>query len=68
LGIVLENKSLNADQLHPDLVFPFRPETAEVLKTLIQKNDHWLLKYHLALIQWSYDNIPQAKQLFEGLW
>jgi len=37
-----------------------------VLKTLIQKNDHWLLKYHLALIQWSYDNIPQAKQLFEA--
>ena len=62
----LENKSLNADQLHPDLVFPFRSETAEVLKTLIQKNDHWLLKYHLALIQWSYDNIPQAKQLFEA--
>ena len=62
----LENKSLNADQLHPDLVFPFRSETAEVLKTLIQKNDHWLLKYHLALIQWSYDNISQAKQLFEA--
>jgi len=24
-----------------------------------------MLKYHLALIQWSYDNISQAKQLFE---
>jgi hypothetical protein len=62
----LENKPLNPDQLHPDLVFPFRSETAEVLKTLIQKNDYWLLKYHLALIQWSYDNISLAKQLFEA--
>jgi tetratricopeptide (TPR) repeat protein len=62
----LENKSLSPDQLRPDLVFPFRPETADVLKTLIQKNDHWLLKYHLALIQWSNDNISSAKQLFEA--
>ena len=62
----LENKPLNADQLHPELVFPFRSETAEVLKALIQKNDQWLLKYHLALIQWNFDNIPQAKQLFEA--
>jgi predicted Zn-dependent protease len=62
----LENKPLKPDQLHPDLVFPFRPETAEVLKRLIQQNDYWLLKYHLALIQWSYDNIALAKQLFEA--
>ena len=62
----LANTPLNVDQLHPDLVFPFRSETAEVLKTLIQKNDYWLLKYHLALIQWSYDNISLAKQLFEA--
>jgi tetratricopeptide (TPR) repeat protein len=62
----LENKPLNPDQLHPDLVFPFRSETAEVLKALIQKNDHWLLKYHLALIHWNYDNIALAKQLFDA--
>jgi hypothetical protein len=62
----LENKSLRADELRPDLVFPFRPETAEVLKTLIQKNDYWLLKYHLALIQWSFGNMAMAKQLFEA--
>ena len=62
----LENKSLSTDQLRPDLVFPFRPETADVLKTLTQKNDYWLLKYHLALIQWSNGNISAAKQLFEA--
>src|SRR4030095_3295040 len=62
----LENKSLSPDQLRPDLVFPFRPETADVLKRLIQKNDYWVLKYHLALIQWSNGNISSAKQLLEA--
>jgi len=62
----LENKSLSPDQLRPDLVFPFRPETADVLKGLIQKNDYWVLKYHLALIQWSNGNISSAKQLLEA--
>ena len=62
----LENKSLSPDQIHPDLVFPFRPETADVLKTLIQKNDYWVLKYHLALIEWNNGNMSSAKQLLEG--
>ena len=66
-GLLLSgNKSLNVKDINPDLIFPFRQETAEVLKALIQKNDSWLLKYHLALLQWSYNNISQAKQLFEA--
>ncbi|TMI67660.1 MAG: DUF5107 domain-containing protein, partial [Bacteroidetes bacterium] len=36
------------------------------MKTLIPKNDYWLLKYHLALIQWSTGNISTAKQLLEA--
>ena len=63
----LENKPLNRDALKPEFVFPFRPETAVVLKSLIQKNDYWLLKYHLGLIQWSYGNMSVAKQLFEAM-
>jgi len=47
-------------------VFPFRTETADVLKALIQKNDYWLLKYHLALIEWSNGNRSSSKQLFEA--
>ena len=61
----LENKSLNVKDINPDMIFPFRQETAEVLKTLMQKNDSWLLKYHLALLQWSYNNIDAAKNLFD---
>ncbi len=62
----LENKPLNFQQLRPEFVFPFRTETAEVLKELIKKNDNWLLKYHLALIEWNYNNTESAKQLFQA--
>jgi lipopolysaccharide biosynthesis regulator YciM len=61
----LKDHSLSTEGLHADLTFPFRPETAEVLKALIPKNDSWLLKYHLALLQWSYNNIDSAKKLFD---
>jgi predicted Zn-dependent protease len=61
----LQNKSLPGKDLNPELVFPFRPETVEVLENLIQKNDNWLLKYHLALIQWNFNNISAAKDLFD---
>ncbi|MEP6595011.1 MAG: DUF5107 domain-containing protein [Ginsengibacter sp.] len=60
----LQNKSLSVKDINSDFVFPFRPETAEVLQNLINKNDTWLLKYHLALIQWNSNNIPAAKELF----
>jgi tetratricopeptide (TPR) repeat protein len=61
----LKDESVNFNDLNADLIFPFRPETAEVLKSLIKTNDNWLLKYHLALLQWSYNNIDSAKKLFE---
>lgn len=60
----LQNKPVPVNDLNPELVFPFRTETAEVLQNLIKTNDNWLLKYHLALIQWNNNNIPAAKDLF----
>ncbi|MEO6723112.1 MAG: DUF5107 domain-containing protein, partial [Ferruginibacter sp.] len=60
----LNNNALNVEPLNADLVFPFRPETADILEYLIKKNDHWLLKYHLALIQLNYNNQSAAKELF----
>lgn len=63
----LQNKPLNVQEIHPEMVFPFRTETADILKDLIQKNDNWLLKYHLALIEWNSNNTASAKQLFQGL-
>lgn len=60
----LENTKVDLRQIQPQISFPFRSETAEILKKLIQTNDQWLLKYHLALIEWNHENIFQAKELF----
>ena len=62
---VLSKDSLNEGALKPGLVFPFRPESAEILQQIVTKTDNWLPKYHLALIQWSSNNIPAAKKLFD---
>jgi predicted Zn-dependent protease len=63
----LENKPLNIQRLRPEMVFPFRSETADVLKQLIKTNNHWLLKYHLALIQWNFNNTDAVKSLFDSI-
>ncbi len=49
----------------PELVFPFRNETAEILKQLIQQNDNWKLKYYLGLIYWNRGLEEKALDLFE---
>jgi predicted Zn-dependent protease len=62
---VLGGKELNTQDLKPGLVFPFRPESAEILQKIVAKTDHWLPKYHLALIQWSSNNKEEARKLFD---
>ena len=61
----LENKPVNVQHLNPEMVFPFRNETAEILERLIPANDNWVLKYHLALIEWNDNNTTAAKKLFD---
>jgi predicted Zn-dependent protease len=60
----LENKPVDFSNLQPGINFPFRAETAAVLEQLIKTNNNWLLKYHLALIGWSRNNLAKAKELF----
>lgn len=60
----LTGEPLDCSKLDPDFVFPFRQETAEILKELLLNNDYWLLKYHLALIHWNLYNISEANHLF----
>jgi hypothetical protein len=62
----LSNRTPDTALLKPDLEFPFRHETAAVLEQLIKNNDHWLLKYHLALIRWNANARKEAAQLFEA--
>lgn len=60
----LENKRVDVSSMQPVLSFPFRPETADIITTLLKTNNQWLLKYHLALIEWSHNNPAKAKELF----
>jgi tetratricopeptide (TPR) repeat protein len=55
-----------ANAVSPHLTFPFRPETAEVLKWVIEKNSAWQPKYYLGMIYWSRNETTQAKALFES--
>jgi Tfp pilus assembly protein PilF len=49
----------------PNLVFPFRSESANVMEWVISKNKAWQPRYYLGLIYWNRNNIDQAKRLFE---
>lgn len=51
----------------PELVFPYRPETFDLLKKIIPENENWKLKYYMALIAWSKDNTTEATALFKAL-
>jgi tetratricopeptide (TPR) repeat protein len=60
----LENKPVDLSKIKPGTSFPFRNETAEILKSLIKTNDQYQLKYHLGLIEWNRNSISEAKRLF----
>jgi Tfp pilus assembly protein PilF len=53
-----------ANTLSPALIFPFRFNSAEVLKWIISQTPNWKPKYYLALIYWSRDDRSRAKELF----
>jgi predicted Zn-dependent protease len=60
----IKGEPLDTESIDPDFAFPFRQETAEILKKLSGRYSHWLLKYHLALINWDLDNMDEAYKLF----
>jgi tetratricopeptide (TPR) repeat protein len=60
----LKNEPVDISKIQTSTEFPFRSETAIVLKNLIKTNDQWQLKYHLGLIEWSRNNLSKAKMLF----
>ena len=60
----LENKPVDLSNIQPGISFPFRAETARILEKLIQTNEQWLLKYHLALMEWNRNNMAKAEVLF----
>jgi predicted Zn-dependent protease len=49
----------------PEMVFPYRAETAVVLEYFLKKNQYWKLRYYLALICWHRGDIQRARDLFQ---
>jgi hypothetical protein len=56
-----------ADKGNPKMVFPFREETAEVMKWAIENTKNWKPRYYLALIQSSRNNLDIAKNLLKNI-
>jgi predicted Zn-dependent protease len=52
-----------ANRLSPEMVFPFRANTAEALQWVISQSTDWKPKYFLGLIHWSRNNTDKAKEL-----
>ncbi|MHA4806534.1 DUF5107 domain-containing protein [Flavitalea flava] len=59
----LQHKPTDRSRLDPLLSFPFRSETGAVLEQLVKQDDHWLLKYHLALIYHDRNRMEECKNL-----
>jgi Tfp pilus assembly protein PilF len=55
-----------ANALSPELVFPFRSSSAQVLKWVITQSDHWAPKYYLGLIHWNRNDLAKARELFSA--
>ncbi len=54
-----------AEAISPNLVFPFRPETLEILQWARDYDSSWKLFYYAGLIQWNNNNLSEAKELFK---
>jgi tetratricopeptide (TPR) repeat protein len=55
----------NANTLSPSFVFPFRTETLEVFRWARTQDSSWKPIYYSGLIQWSLQNLEEAKKLFK---
>ena len=53
-----------ANNLSPELVFPFRSSSAEILNWVISQSPNWKPKYYAGLIHWSRNDVDRAKELF----
>jgi hypothetical protein len=55
-----------ADEATPERVFPFRPESAEVLAWASSKSTSWRPRYYQALVQGGLGNVDEARRLYES--
>jgi tetratricopeptide (TPR) repeat protein len=57
---------IQAGEMSPLMVFPFRLETIPVLAWAQEQHTSWKTSYYLGLIYWSILRAERAKELFEG--
>lgn len=50
----------------PFLVYPHRVETLRMIEAMMEKSDHWKLKYYAGLVYWYKGNSEKAKALFDS--
>jgi tetratricopeptide (TPR) repeat protein len=62
----LTKKPIDWASIDPVRSFPFRAETARLLEEMIKTDDHWFLKYQLALIYKDRNRIAECKQLLQS--
>ena len=56
-----------ADAQDPSFVFPFRPESKEVIEWAMAKSADWKPAYYMALLQGSANNTAEARKLLAQL-
>ena len=56
---------IDQQNLSPDLVFPYRAETLEVLKWASKRSELWKIKFYLALNLWGLGRDQEALTTFE---
>ena len=49
----------------PRMVFPFRPESADVFRWAASATSNWHPRYYLALLEWSWGNDARARALLD---
>ncbi|HXB09524.1 MAG TPA: hypothetical protein VNW04_20500, partial [Puia sp.] len=59
----LTGKPIDWSSIDPTRAFPFRSETGALLEQLQKTDNHWFLKYQLALIYHDRNRSGEAKQL-----
>ena len=59
----LQGKTIDLNKINLTLSFPFRSETGKVLEEFLNKQNHWKLKYQLALIYANRNRMEESKKL-----
>lgn len=54
-----------AEEASSERVFPFRAESAEVLRWAASRSASWRPRYYLGLVHWGAGNLDEARRLFD---